>query len=89
MEEYTDSILYVIMQDHAPRNQIIDAVASLEAEEAPVIGYVFNGVAGVFGSSYSYGKYGHYSRYGRYGKYGYGRYGYGEEKPEREKVDAT
>lgn len=95
MEEYTDSILYVIMQDHAPRNQIIDAVASLEAEEAPVIGYVFNGVAGVFGNSYGYGygKYGHYSRYGRYGRYGYGHYGhyghYGEEKPEREKVDAT
>ena len=52
---------------------------------------LFNGVAGVFGNSYGYGygKYGHYSRYGRYGKYGYGRYGYGEEKPEREKVDAT
>ena len=92
MEEYTDNILYVIMQDHAPRNQIIDAVASLEAEEAPVIGYVFNGVAGVFGNSYGYGygKYGHYGRYGRYGRYGYGHYGhYGEEKPEREKVDAT
>lgn len=94
MEDYTDGILYVVMQDHAPRNQIIDAVGNLSLEEAPVIGYVFNGVSNVFGSyGYGYGKYGRYGRYGRYGHYGYHRYGYGgrEEKSdgEKQKVDVT
>ena len=82
------------MQDHAPRNQIIDAVGNLSLEEAPVIGYVFNGVSNVFGSDgYGYGKYGRYGRYGRYGHYGYHRYGYGgrdkKSDGEKQKVDAT
>lgn len=88
MEDYTDGILYVIMQDHAPRTQIIDAVGALSTEEAPVLGYVFNGVSGVLGNSYGYG-YGKYGRYGRYGRYGhYGRYGYGYgRQSEKQKVD--
>lgn len=75
MEEYADGVLFVVKQDHASQGQILEAVAELEAGDLPIIGYVFNGVSGVF-SPYSYGKYGRYGKYRTYGHYKV----YGEEK---------
>ena len=75
MEEYADGVLFVVKQDHASQGQILGAVAELEAGDLPIIGYVFNGVSGVF-SPYSYGKYGRYGKYRTYGHYKV----YGEEK---------
>ncbi len=74
MEEYADGVLFVVKQDHASQGQILGAVAELEAGDLPIIGYVFNGVSGVF-SPYSYGKYGRYGKYRTYGHYKV----YGEE----------
>lgn len=88
IKDYADAVLYVVKQDYAPRNQIFETISVLEAENANIIGYVFNGVTGVLGtygygkySSYGrYGRYGHYSRYSYYGKYSkyghYSKYGY-------------
>ena len=73
IKDYSDAVLYVVKQDYAPKNQIIETISVLEAEQANIIGYVFNGVTSVLGT-YGYGKYSYYGRYGRYGRYS--RYGY-------------
>lgn len=99
IREYADAVLFVVKQDCAPKQQVIDTIAGFDSEDAPVIGYAFNGVAGVLGE-YGYGRYGYskygYTKYG-YGKYGYGKYGYGaygygkygEQSAEAEKEDKT
>lgn len=69
---YTDGVLYVIRRDLAPRRQVIDALDSLHAQNAKLIGCVLNGTAPT-AQGYGYGK------YGRYG-YGYGKYGYGKKR---------
>ena len=73
IKNYADAVLYVVKQDYAPKSQIIETMSLLEAENANITGYVFNGVTGVLGT-YGYGKYSSYGRYGRYGHYS--RYGY-------------
>lgn len=82
ISKYADAVLYVIKQDFAPKNRIIDTITEFENESVPVIGYVFNGVTGILGeysdNRYGYGKYGKYGSYGSYGKFGYSRYGYGK-----------
>ena len=80
LKEYSDKILYVIKQDYAAKSKIIETVSLLEEEGADIMGYVFNGTAGVLGTygNYGYVKYGRYGHYGKYGKYA--RYGYGEIK---------
>ena len=78
LRECVDAILYVIMQDKAPKSKVVESIASLEMESSiPIIGYVFNGVSGILQGygNYGYGRYG-YGRYGKYGKYShYGQYG--------------
>ena len=64
LEECADGVLFVVRQDQAARGAVFDAVSDLEAGEAAVLGYVFNGVEGMLGG-YGYG-------YGKYGRYGYG-----------------
>ena len=68
---YTDGVLYVIRRDLAPRRQVIDALDSLHAQSARIIGCVLNGTV-----SAAHG----YGRYGKYGRYGYGKYGYGHKR---------
>lgn len=62
-------VLYVIRQDHAQRNQIINSIASMHAKGVVIDGCIFNGVP-KFQRQYGYGY--------RYG-YGYG-YDYGNKK---------
>ena len=81
--QYCDGVVYVVKEDGARVNNIIDTLQGFSFTRKPILGCVLNGALGVrgwtagYGNSYKYGKYG-YGKYG-YGKYGYGRrrYGYG------------
>lgn len=70
LQKYADGILYVVRQDYAPVERIVDTVESLENQACSLFGYVMNFAAHTAGG---YGKYG-YGAYG-YGKYGNGYYG--------------
>ena len=74
LQKYADRILYVVRQDCAEMDRIVDAVESLSKDEGELLGFVLNGAtqsAGGYGKygcgTYSYGKYGS----GYYGKYDY------------------
>jgi receptor protein-tyrosine kinase len=58
--ELADCALIVVRQDHASRNQVLEAIRSLTESKLPLLGSVLNGARGY--SSYGYG----------YG-YGYGK----------------
>lgn len=96
--KYTDATIYVVRQDHANSTQIYDAVQTLSASGANIVGSVLNQTAAGTtqygygtkykgGYGYSYGsKYSldHYHyRYGSYGSYG-GRSRYQEAQDELE-----
>ena len=78
LQKYAQRILYVVRQDHAPLEKVVDTVQSLSDDESKLIGFVLNfaaKTAGGYGKygygAYSYGKYGngYYGKYGHYGKY--------------------
>ena len=71
LQQYADSVFYVIQQDKVPVTDIVDAVENLCFDDNKLVGYALNGAEA---SIQGYGKYG-YGKYG-YGKYGYGGYGY-------------
>lgn len=73
MEEYVDSVLYVIKYDAVPQQKIIESLSFLKGSGPHFLGYVFNAYPQGMNDR-SYGRYG-YGRYG-YGRYGYSHYGY-------------
>ena len=84
LREYADQMLYVVRQEYAPLEQIVDAVQDLSAEESHLLGFVLNFAEktasgyGKYGyGAYSYGKYGN-GYYGKYGHYG-NKYHYTEQ----------
>lgn len=83
LAKYSDGIIYVVKEDSARVNKILDTIQEFSYTRTPIVGCVLNGSLGKlklshgygYGKHYGYGKYG-YGKYG-YGKYGYGGYGYG------------
>lgn len=81
LAKYSDGVIYVVKEDTAKVNKILDTIQEFSYTRIPIIGCVLNGTVGRLKLSYGYGKYigyGYGKRYGGYG-YGYGNYGgYGE-----------
>lgn len=86
LAKYSDGMIYVVKEDHAKVNKILDAIQEISYTRVPIIGCILNGGQGILNIKYGYGKNYGYGRaygksYGYYGK-GYGRYGayseYGE-----------
>ncbi len=75
LAKYSDGMIYVVKEDSAKLNSILDAIQEISYTRVPILGCILNRKSGTlnmaYGRRYGYGKY-----YGRYGKY-YGRYGYG------------
>lgn len=69
LAKYSDGIIYVVKEDGAKVNKILDTIQEFSYTRTPILGCVLNGSVGKLKLSYSYGK--HYG----YGQYGYGRYG--------------
>ena len=83
LQQYADRVLYVVRQDYAPLEAIVDAAQGLTGDETKLVGFALNfaaKTAGGYGKygygAYSYGKYGngYYGKYGHYGKSGYSKY---------------
>ena len=66
---HSDCTLFVVRQDYAARENILNSLELLSEAGSAIIGYTIN-LADRSTGSYGSGKYG-------YGKYGYGKYGYG------------
>lgn len=80
--KYSDSVVYVVKEDGAKVNKILDTIQEFSYTRVPIIGCVLNGTAGKlklsYGYGYGYGKhYGGYNYGGYYRSYGYYSYGYG------------
>lgn len=78
LQGYAQRILYVVRQNYATKDRIIDAVEHLTDNESKLLGFVLNYAEktssgyGKYGyGAYSYGKYGngYYGKYGHYSKY--------------------
>ena len=88
-----DAGIFVIRQDYAPVDRILEGIQMLSETGLRIVGCVLNnmdtGVVGGYGhySRYGYGRYGGYG-YGRYGHYGYG-YGYGSKNKKRSRKNAS
>ena len=85
LQRYCTKVLYVVRQEYAQVQKVLDAVEELCATENKLMGYVLNGTVktaqgyGKYGyGAYSYGKYGN-GYYGHYGHYGKGYHKYYEE----------
>ena len=74
LQKSADRILYVVRQDCATIDRVVNAVEGLSKDEGRLLGFVLNGTVQSAGG---YGKYGYgtYS-YGKYGGGYYGKYGY-------------
>lgn len=84
LAKHSDGVIYVVKEDYAKVNKIIDTIQEFSYTRIPILGCILNGSVGKINISYgySYGKhygYGYRKGYGSkyYGKYGYGKYGYG------------
>lgn len=70
--QYVKGAVYVVRQDYAKRDKILEGVEVLAETGVKLIGCVLNqaeaGITG-YGYGYGYGGYG-YKKYGRYGSYG-------------------
>lgn len=75
--KHVDSVLYVVRQDWAQTNRIVDSIQELPENGEKLAGCVLNRMKTGF-ASYGYGHYGRYG-YGRYGYGRYGKYGYGHD----------
>lgn len=72
LAKYSDGIVYVVKEDDAKVNKVLDTIQEFSYTRTPILGCVLNATEGKLKLSYGYG-------YGRgYGRYGYGRYGYGK-----------
>lgn len=83
LAKYSDGVIYVVKEDTAKVNKILDTIEEFSYTRIPIIGCILNGSVGRLKLSYGYGKYGGYGYGKRYGGYGYGYgsyggYGYGE-----------
>ena len=65
-----DCVLYVVKQDYARIERIVEGLEALQMTRTPIIGAVLNDLEQTIGNygSYRYARYG--SKYGRYGTYG-------------------
>ena len=88
--QYVKGALYVVRQDYAKVDKILEGIELLSDTGVQFVGCVLNnaevGITGYgYGYGYGYGRYGY--GYGKYGKYGsYGSYGgYGEKKEKKGK----
>ena len=80
LAKYSDGIIYVVKEDYAKVNKILDTIQEFSYTRTPILGCVLNGAQGrlKLSRNYSYG-YGRSYGYGKYIRYGYGKYGeYGE-----------
>jgi capsular exopolysaccharide synthesis family protein len=92
LAKHSDGVIYVIKEDYARVNRIMDTIQEFSYTKVPIIGCVLNGTIKAlklaygysylrgYGRGYSRGYYraGYYSRgYYRYRGYGYGYGGYG------------
>lgn len=72
-----DTGLFVIKQDYAPINRILESIEIMTSRGLDIAGYVINGaehITGRYGSYYgSYGHYGHYEKYYDSAKYSRGK----------------
>lgn len=80
---YADAAVFVVRQDYARVNDIMEGVQNLNEAQIPICGCVLNsaevGITGYgYSQGYGYGRYGYGYGDKKYG-YGYGSYGYGEE----------
>lgn len=88
-----DAGIFVIRQDYAPVDRILEGIQMLSETGLRIVGCVLNnmdtGVVGGYGryARYGYGRYGGYG-YGRSGRYGYG-YGYGGREKKRQRKIAS
>lgn len=86
--EYADAAVFIVRQDYARINDILEGVQNLYDEELPICGCVLNsaevGITGYgYSRSYGYGRYGYGYGDKKYG-YGYGDYGYGKDDLKKE-----
>lgn len=84
--QYVQSGIFVVRQDYAKIDKILEGVEMLSGAGIRLSGCVLNdAVVGITGYGYGYGYgYGRYG-YGKYGKYGkYGTYGYGVKEEEKQ-----
>ena len=89
LQTYAQKIVYVVRQDYAPRDRIVDTVQQLTDEGSKLLGFTLNfaektvGGYGKYGyGAYSYGKYGN-GYYGKYGHYNhYNKYYQTEQREE-------
>lgn len=74
--KYSDGVVYVVKEDCAKVNKILDTIQEFSYTRVPIVGCVLNGTAGRLKLSYGYGYGKHYGSYS-YGAYysGYGGYG--------------
>ena len=85
LAKHSDGVIYVVKEDYAKVNKIIDTIQEFSYTRIPILGCILNGSAGKLNITYgyNYGKhygYGYRKGYGSkyYGKYGYNYYsGYG------------
>ena len=74
--EFVDSGIFVVRQDYAPLDRIIDGLSLLYDAGLSIAGCVLNYTEAGAVSRYGYGGYGYGYGYGKYGRYGkYGKYG--------------
>ncbi len=67
---FTDRVIFVIRQDHASQNQVVDGIQIINAAGGKLGGFVMNRSTAERSGHYGYG-YGYNYRYGK--KYGYSR----------------
>lgn len=72
--KYVDAGIFVVRQDYAPLDSVLDGIEMLTDTGLRLVGCVLNraevGITGYgSGYGYGYGRYG-YGKYGKYGKYG-------------------
>jgi capsular exopolysaccharide synthesis family protein len=80
LSKYTDAAIYVVREDYAKVDTILDVLQELSYTKKPILGSVLNDSIGQLGLNYGYGRgygYGYGRGYGYGYGYGYGGYGYG------------
>lgn len=85
--KYADAALFVVRQDYARIEDIMEGIRNLHDAELPICGCVLNnaevGITGYgYSQNYGYGRYGYGYGNKKYG-YGYGGYGYGQEEDKK------
>lgn len=84
--KFSDAVIYVVRQDYARYNDIINGVELLSDTKVKIMGCVLNDAVAGFSKNYSYSYANNYGYGYGYG-YGYDGYGYGEEELERQEKE--